>query len=105
MVKKKLNINFTLDNSLFGSVKLTKNADSNKCKYGGTGIGFDSFLEFLLKVGSMGRNVIIFGADMSLSVKNDNKEKDDSIYLGIFDYGRVFEALNFGRNIIKVIRI
>ena len=42
---------------------------------------------------------------MSLPVKNDNKEKDVSIYLGIFEYGRVFEALNFGRNIMKVILI
>ena len=37
----------TLDNCLFGSVELIKNADLDKYKYSGYGIGFDSRLEFL----------------------------------------------------------
>ena len=60
---------FPLDNSLFGSVKLTKNAHPDKYKYSGYGIGFDSRSEFLLSHGGMGRT--IFGADMSLSVHVD----------------------------------
>ena len=40
---KKLNTDFTLNNCLFGSAKLTKNAALNKCKYSGYSIGFDSF--------------------------------------------------------------
>ena len=32
----------TLQNCLFGAVKLTKNADIDKYKYSGYGIGFDS---------------------------------------------------------------
>ena len=32
---------FTLVNCLFGAVSLTKNADIDKCKYSGYGIGFD----------------------------------------------------------------
>ena len=52
-------------NFLFGSVKLTKNADPEKYKYSDYGIGFDSRSEFLFTDGSMGRNVIIFGADKS----------------------------------------
>ena len=31
----------TLENCLFGTVTLTKNADIDKCKYSGYGIGFD----------------------------------------------------------------
>ena len=38
--------NFTLNNCLFRSVKLTKNADSYKYKYSGYSIGFDSRSEF-----------------------------------------------------------
>ena len=38
---RNLNTGFTLNDSLFGSVKLTKNADPNKYKYSGYNIGFD----------------------------------------------------------------
>ena len=31
----------TLENCLFGAVKLTKNVDIDKCKYSGYGVGFD----------------------------------------------------------------
>ena len=40
---------------------------------------FDSGLEFLFKDGGTGKNVIIFGADMSSSVHVDNKNKDTLI--------------------------
>ena len=39
---KNLNIDFTLGNCLFGSVKLAKNADLDKYKYTGCSIGFVS---------------------------------------------------------------
>ena len=39
-------------------------------------MGFDSCSKFLFTDGSMGKNVIIFGADMSSSVHIDNKGKD-----------------------------
>ena len=59
---------------LFGA-KLNKNADPDKYKYSGYGIRFDSRSEFSLFEGSMRRNAIIFGADMSSSVHVDNKNK------------------------------
>ena len=62
------NTGFTLGNCLFGSVKLTKNADLDKHKYRGYGIRFDSHSESSLPDGSMAKNVIIFGSDMSSSV-------------------------------------
>ena len=68
-----LNKDFTLGSCLFGSVKLTKNSDLDKYKYSDYGIGFDSRSEFWLPDGSIGKNVIIFEADMSSSVHIDNK--------------------------------
>ena len=50
---RNLNTDFTLNNCLFGSVKLTEITD-----------------------GTMRRNVIIFGADMGSSVHIDNKRKE-----------------------------
>ena len=64
-----------MNNSLFGSVKLTKN-DDPKYKYSDFSIGFDSCSEFLFTDGSIGTNVIILGADTSSSVHIDNKNKD-----------------------------
>ena len=64
----------TLENCLFGSVKLTKNADIDKYGYSGYGIGFDRNTSF--SVGNeIGKNVIIFGVGMSSSTKIDNRKK------------------------------
>ena len=76
---KNLNTDFTLGNCLFGSVKLTKNDDLEKYKYSGHGIGFDSRSEFSLLDGTMEKNAIIFGADMSSYVHVDNKGKNTLI--------------------------
>ena len=73
---RNLNTDFTLGNCLFGSVKLTKNADLDKYKHRGYSIGLDFCSEFSFTVGNYGRNVIIFRVDMSSSVHVDNKEKD-----------------------------
>ena len=63
----------TLENCLFGFVKLTKNVDIDK--YSGYGIGFDRNTSF--SVGNeIGKNVIILGVDMSSSTKIDNRKKE-----------------------------
>ena len=62
----------TLVNSLFGTVSLTKNADFDKYKYSGYGIGCDRGSVYSVGNG-IGRNVIIFKVDMSSSVHVDNK--------------------------------
>ena len=66
----------TLKNCLFGAVTLTKNADIEKYKYSGYGIGFDRRSSFLFTSGGFGQNVLVFGADMSTSIHIDNKGKD-----------------------------
>ena len=61
---------------LFRAVKVTKNADIDKYRNSGYGIGFDSRSNFSFPSGGFGQNVLIFGADMSFSVHIDNKKKD-----------------------------
>ena len=65
----------TLENCLFGAVKLTKNADINKYGYYGYGIEFGRHGSFSFSGTGFGRNVIIFGVDMSSSTKTDNRKK------------------------------
>ena len=64
----------TLENCLFGAVSLTKNADIDKYKYSGYGIGFDRQGGFSFGNG-FGKNCIIFGADLSTSLYANNKKK------------------------------
>ena len=66
----------TLENGLFGAVRLTKNTDIDKYKYSGYGIGFDRKSSFSLPSGGFGEYVIFFRANMSSSVHIDNKKKD-----------------------------
>ena len=65
----------TIKNCLFGAVTLTKNADIEKYKYSGYGIGLDRKSSSSFPSGEFGENVLIFGADMSSSIHIDNKKK------------------------------
>ena len=66
----------TIKNVLFGAVNLTKNADIDKYRYSGYGIGFDRISSFSFPSGGFGQNIIIFRADMNSSIHIDNKGKD-----------------------------
>ena len=77
---RNLNTDFTLNNCLFGSVKLIKSVDPDKYRYSGYGIGFDFVQNFHLQTEAWGKNVIIFGADKSSSVHTDNKNKNILIF-------------------------
>ena len=81
-MSRDLNSDFTLKDCLFGGAKLAKYAGPDKYVHIGYGIGFDSRSEFSLSDGSVDKNVIIFGVDMSSSVQIDNKKKNILI-LGI----------------------
>ena len=65
----------TLKNSLFGAVRLTKNADIDKDHYSGYGIWFDRRSSFSFQGGRFGQNVIIFGAGMNSSIHIENNKK------------------------------
>ena len=71
---------FTIQNALFGAMQITKNADTSKYNYKGYGICFDEggmFGHTVTEGGfahtTNGRNILIFGADMSFSVHATNR--------------------------------
>ena len=54
---------------------MTKNADIDKYRYSGFGIGFDRRSSFSFPGGRFGQNVLIFGAGMIYFADIDNKKK------------------------------
>ena len=70
------NTDITLENSLIGAVRITRNAHVTKYRYFRYDIGFDEKGSFLHLSGSFGNNLIILGVDMSSSVHIDNKKRD-----------------------------
>ena len=78
---------FTIQNALFGAMQITKNAtDNSKNSYKGYGICFDERSQFghtITEDGrahtTNGRNVLIFGVDMSFSAHATNR--GNHIYL------------------------
>ena len=69
-----LNTEFSLKDCLFGAVKLTKNAGTDKYKYSGCGIRFDTQSLFSLPDDRIVKNVITFGLDASLSMYINSKK-------------------------------
>ena len=62
---------------MFGVVNLTKNADFDKYKHSGYGIGFDSHEIVLLSDGSgFGKSVTMFVAGIYSSPNVDNRKKE-----------------------------
>ena len=69
----------TLENSLFREINLTKNSDTDKYKYNGYDLGFDSKGSFSHPSGGYGRNFITFGADLSSSSHVNIKTRSISV--------------------------
>ena len=74
------NTDYTIQNALFGAMKITKNTDSSKNYYTGYGLCFDEGDEFghTVRQGNFDRitnakNVIMFGVDMSSSINTTNR--------------------------------
>ena len=72
---KTINSNFVFRDGLFGAIKIknTANFDTDKWQYSGYGVGFDSTSTFTHPNEVNGKNVIIFGADLSNSGHASNK--------------------------------
>ena len=102
------NTDYTVQNALFGGVKITKNAtDTSKHKYEGYVICFDEGGMFSMGNINNGRNVLIFGVHESSLVHKNNKENNifimgDGFVQGINDttlyaeklYSQNFTAVN-----------
>ena len=70
----------TLENCLFGTVSLTINTNIDKYKYSRYGIELDRHGEFSFG-NRLGKNCIIFGADLS-SYSHGNNKKNNVLVLG-----------------------
>ena len=71
-----------LENCFFGeTISLTKNADIDQYKYSGYGIGFDSKGESSFGSRGFGKNVIVFGVDLTNSAHANNR-KNNIVVLG-----------------------
>ena len=100
---------FTRQNALFGAMEITKNTDTSKYNYKGYGICFDeggTFSHRITEGGhthtTLGRNVIIFGADMSFSAHATNRANNiyvmgDGLIQGINDT-TIYVEKNYYRN-------
>ena len=74
-IKSSRNTDFTIQNALFGVVKITEDpSDFSYNKYSGYGICFDEVSNFSFGNIVNGKNVIIFGADMSFSSHKRNRQ-------------------------------
>ena len=63
----------TQENCLFGAVKLTKNLKINTYSGYGVAVAFDAKGSFSHPSGGYGKNIIIFGDDLSSSVHANNR--------------------------------
>ena len=101
---------YAIQNALFGAMQITKNAtDNTKNSYKGYGIYFDERSQFghTITEGGFahttnGRNVLIFGADMSFSVHATNRANHiyvmgDGLTRGINDT-TIYVEKNYYRN-------
>ena len=103
---------FTIQDALFGAMEITKNPiDNSKNNYKGYGICFDERSQFghtMIEGGRThiknGRNVLIFGADMSFSIHRTNRANHiyvmgDGCTQGIHD-----TTLYVQRNILETLQ-
>ena len=67
---------FSVQNGLFGAVKITKNVNSSHCKYEGYGICFDGESSFSFDNRIDAKNVIIFSVNTSTSSHSTNKTQN-----------------------------
>ena len=101
---------FTMQNVLFGAMQITKDAtDNSKNNFKGYGICFDERSQFghtITEDGcahtTNGRNVLIFGVDMSFSVQVTNRANNiyimgDGLTQGIHDT-KLYLEKNYWRN-------
>ena len=84
-IKSTRNTDFTIQNALFGAVKVTEDPiDSSHNKYSGYGICFDESSDFSFGNIVNGKNVIIFGCDMSFSSHERNRQNE--VYLLVKEF-------------------
>ena len=92
------NTDYTVQNALFGGVKITKNAtDTSKHKYERYGICFDEGGTFSKSGINNGRNVLIFGVHENSSVHANNKANNIYVMGDLFVQGINYTTLYAGK--------
>ena len=81
------NTDYTIQNALFGAIKITKNTDYSKNNYTGYGICFDEGGGFSKGNINNGKNVIIFGVHKSSLVHANNKANNIFVMGDLFVQG------------------
>ena len=81
------NTDYTIQNALFGTIKITKNTDSSKNNYKGYGLCFDEGETFSKGNINNGRNVIIFAVHESSLVHANNKANNIYVMGDLFVQG------------------
>ena len=98
---------YTVQNALFGGVKITKNVtDKSKHKYGGYGICFDEGGRFSMGNINNGRNVLIFGVHENSVIHSNNKANNiyvmgDGIVQGI-NHTNLYAEKKYSKNFTAV---
>ena len=99
------NTDYTIQNALFGAMKITKNTDSSKNNYTGYGLCFDEGGEFsnTVKQGNFDRttsakNIIIFGVDTSSSIHATNRTNNIYVMGKAFIQGTNDTTIHAERN-------
>ena len=112
LISSARNTDYTIQNALFGAMKITKNTDSSKNNYKGYGLCFHEGGTFSKGNINNGRNVIIFGVHESCLVHANNKANNiyvmgDLFVQGINDttlYLEIIYSQNFTQSSKKFIK-
>ena len=76
-IKSTRNTDFTIQNALFGAMKITEDpSDTDHNKYVDCGICFDEGSNFSFSNIVNGKNVVISGADMGFSSHERNRQNE-----------------------------
>ena len=96
----------TLEKCLFGTVKITKTLNNNT--YSGHSIAFDSKGSFSHPSGGYGKNVIIFGTDLSGSVHATNRANNILVLVKEFTQGvndtKIYTEKTYSTNFTVLIK-
>ena len=98
------NTDYTVQNALFGGVKITKNAtDTSKHKYEGYGICFDEGGMFNMGNINNGRKVLIFGVHENSVIHSNNKANNIFIMGDGFVQGINIRLCTLKKYIVKIL--
>ena len=95
------NIDYTIQNALFGAIRIGKNDGSSKNKYKGYDICFDEGVEFSIGNIVDSKNVIVFGVDES-SVNHANNKANNIYVMGKYFVQGINDTTLYAEKLYKI---